>query len=391
MKKRNALALALAAGLVLGGANTAHAEGWTGSYEDQWAAASAEQDKKIEAEKKAKLEEELANDWKDPNKSDWERVAEELEKEKENKEEDKDLGSEWEDPNKSDWEKVADELDKEKLETAKKEAIEELKKAGITGEIFFKQINNAKTVEGVNALKAEILKANKGSEEKPEEKPEEQGPKVTIDEWLLKEAKKEAIEELKKAGITGQIYFDQINKAKTIEGVETLKNEILKANKAKDDNKKPGKDEDKKPGKEDDKKVVIPGYKIEDIAKPNKKEKEDGSFKPGYATREEAEKAAKEALKKNKTKDSYTIFEDYKGRFGYYLWSKADEEAADRAAKIKEASKANEKANQKASTPKAQASNPNRAPKTGVAGMSAVAGLAAVSVAGILATRKKED
>ena len=41
-----------------------------------------------------------------------------------------------------------------------------------------------------------------------------------------------------------------------------------------------------------------------------------------------------------------------------------------------------------ANAPKA---NPNAAPKTGVAGMSAVAGLAAVSVAGIIATRKKED
>lgn len=386
MKKRNALALALAAGLVLGGANTAHAEGWTDSYEDQWAAASAEQDKKIEAEKKAKLEEELANDWKDPNKSDWERVADELEKEKENKEEDKDLGSEWEDPNKSDWEKVADELDKEKLETAKKEAIEELKKAGITGEIFFKQINNAKTVEGVNALKAEILKANKGSEEKPEEKPEEQGPKVTIDEWNLKEAKKEAKKELKEAGITGQIYFDQIDKAKTVEGVEALKNEILKAHKGSEE--KPGED-DKKPGKDDDKKIVIPGYKIEDIAKPSKKDKEDGTYKPGYATREEAEEAAKKALENNKTKDSYTIFVDADGRYGYYLWSKADEEEAEKAAKIKEASKENEKNKAKeANTPKA---NPNAAPKTGVAGMSAVAGLAAVSVAGILATRKKED
>ena len=49
----------------------------------------------------------------------------------------------------------------------------------------------------------------------------------------LKDAKEKAIEELKAAGITGQIYFDQINKAKTIEGVESLKNEILKAHAAK--------------------------------------------------------------------------------------------------------------------------------------------------------------
>ena len=250
-------------------------------------------------------------------------------------------------------------IDEWLLKEAKKEAIEELKAAGITGQIYFDQINNAKTVEGVEALKAEILKAHEDSKE-------EEGPKVTIDEWLLKEAKKEAIEELKKAGITGQIYFDQINNAKTVEGVEALKNAILDAHKSSEE--KPGKDDDKKPG-EDDK-------------KPGKDDK-----KPGYATREEAEEAAKKALENNKTKDSYTIFEDENGRFGYYLWSSYEEEEAEKAAKAKEANKDNKKANQE----NAQASNPNRAPKTGVAGMSAVAGLAAVSVAGILATRKKED
>nr|2N35_A Chain A, Albumin binding protein [synthetic construct] len=51
----------------------------------------------------------------------------------------------------------------------------------------------------------------------------------TIDEWLLKEAKEKAIEELKKAGITSDYYFDLINKAKTVEGVNALKDEILKA------------------------------------------------------------------------------------------------------------------------------------------------------------------
>ncbi|WP_306807255.1 albumin-binding GA domain-containing protein, partial [Anaerococcus sp. HMSC075B03] len=71
----------------------------------------------------------------------------------------------------------------------------ELKAAGITGQIYFDQINKAKTIEGVEALKNEILKAHKASQE-------EDGPKVTIDEWLLNNAKKDAIEELKAAGIT---------------------------------------------------------------------------------------------------------------------------------------------------------------------------------------------
>ncbi|MEW3629994.1 albumin-binding GA domain-containing protein, partial [Pseudomonas aeruginosa] len=79
----------------------------------------------------------------------------------------------------------------------------------------------------------------------------------TIDEWNLANAKKEAIEELKAAGITGQIYFDQINKAKTVEGVEALKAEILKAHAAKPgkedpkDPAKPGKTDPAKPGKTD--------------------------------------------------------------------------------------------------------------------------------------------
>ncbi|MDU5201430.1 albumin-binding GA domain-containing protein, partial [Finegoldia magna] len=79
---------------------------------------------------------------------------------------------------------------------------------------------------------------------------------------LLKNAKEDAIKELKEAGITSDIYFDAINKAKTVEGVEALKNEILKAHKKdekpgegqKPEDKKPGEDkkpEDKKPGKTD--------------------------------------------------------------------------------------------------------------------------------------------
>nr|2VDB_B Chain B, PEPTOSTREPTOCOCCAL ALBUMIN-BINDING PROTEIN [Finegoldia magna] len=52
---------------------------------------------------------------------------------------------------------------------------------------------------------------------------------MTIDQWLLKNAKEDAIAELKKAGITSDFYFNAINKAKTVEEVNALKNEILKA------------------------------------------------------------------------------------------------------------------------------------------------------------------
>ncbi len=137
------------------------------------------------------------------------------------------------------------------LEYAKENAIKELKEAGITSDFFLDQIRKAKTIEGVNALKDELIKSHK-----------ESNPGITIDEWLLKNAKEDAIKELKEAGITSDIYFDAINKAKTVEGVEALKNEILKAHKKdekpgegqKPEDKKPGEDkkpEDKKPGKTD--------------------------------------------------------------------------------------------------------------------------------------------
>ena len=72
---------------------------------------------------------------------------------------------------------------------------------------------------------------------KPEEKkPEDKRPKMTIDQWLLKNAKEDAIAELKKAGITSDFYFNAINKAKTVEGVNALKNEILKAHAGKEVN-----------------------------------------------------------------------------------------------------------------------------------------------------------
>ena len=347
MKKRNVLALALAAGIVLGGANTAFA-------------AESHDDFHNAGKNLTTIDDYNAKQEKEENKS-----HEDYHTEKEGKKVTID-----------DWLKNQ----KQEEETPEEETPEE--------DMSHEGYHNKK--EGKKVTIDDWLKNQKQEEtpetpEKPEEKPEEdQGKKVTIDEWNLNEAKKEAIAELEEAGITSDFFLNQIRKAKTVEGVETLKNELLKSHS--DSNK-----EEEKPGKEDDKKVVIPGYKIEDIAKPSKKDKEDGSFKPGYATREEAEKAAKEALENNKTKDSYTIFVDYEGRFGYYLWSKADEEEAEKAAKIKEASKENEKADQKASTPAAKSSNPNAAPKTGVAGMSAVAGLAAVSVAGIIATRKKED
>nr|AAA67503.1 protein L [Finegoldia magna]prf//2015385A protein L [Finegoldia magna] len=167
-------------------------------------------------------------------------------------------------------------IDEWLLKNAKEAAIKELKEAGITAEYLFNLINKAKTVEGVESLKNEILKAHA---EKPGE-----NPGITIDEWLLKNAKEDAIKELKEAGITSDIYFDAINKAKTIEGVEALKNEILKAHKKDEEpGKKPGEDkkpEDKKPGEDKKPEDKKPGEdKKPEDKKPGKTDKDSPNKK----------------------------------------------------------------------------------------------------------------
>lgn len=72
--------------------------------------------------------------------------------------------------------------------------------------------------------------------EKPEDKPEEK-PEDKAKEKALKEAKEKAVEELKNNGITSPVYIDQINKAKTVEGVNALKDEIIKAHKKSEEDK----------------------------------------------------------------------------------------------------------------------------------------------------------
>lgn len=67
-------------------------------------------------------------------------------------------------------------------------------------------------------------------EDKPGDKPEEK-PEGIAKEKALKEAKEKAVEELKNNGITSPVYIDQINKAKTVEGVNAMKEEIIKAHK----------------------------------------------------------------------------------------------------------------------------------------------------------------
>ena len=103
---------------------------------------------------------------------------------------------------------------KSALAAAKKAAHETLKKAGITGDIFHKAIDAAKTVEGLQAYVAETLAAHKT-------------PAVDA----LAEAKKVAHEEFTKAGITGKIFHNAIDAAKTVEGLQAYVAETLKAHK----------------------------------------------------------------------------------------------------------------------------------------------------------------
>ena len=245
--------------------------------------------------------------------------------------------------------KAKEEAAKKPLADAKASALAELKKAGLgnSKNEFVKRVNEATTPYDVEQAKEaglewakenlttiddwnekeasktrkltidQWLELQKKKEEKqaeknkkPEEKPEEgkkpekkpsDDKKVTIDEWNLANAKKEAIEELKAAGITGQIYFDQINKAKTVEGVEALKAEILKAHAAKPgktDPAKPGKTDPAKPGKTDPAKPgktdpAKPGKT--DPAKPGKVEKDKKGAGAGQGEGKEDTKKTKDA------------------------------------------------------------------------------------------------
>ena len=80
--------------------------------------------------------------------------------------------------------------------------------------------------------------------DKPGDKPEEK-PEDIAKEKALKEAKEKAVEELKNNGITSPVYIDQINKAKTVEGVNALKDEIIKAHKKSEEEKPEEKPENK--------------------------------------------------------------------------------------------------------------------------------------------------
>lgn len=100
-------------------------------------------------------------------------------------------------PEKKDAEKQAQEdkdrekdyLDKAELEYAKENAINELKAAGVTSDLFINQIRKAKTIEGVNSLKADLIKSHKASvKEQADKKAKEKAEK----ERKEKEAKEKS-------------------------------------------------------------------------------------------------------------------------------------------------------------------------------------------------------
>ena len=109
--------------------------------------------------------------------------------------------------------------DNDSLKTAKEAAKEELKLAGIGSDFWLGQIDKVNTVEGVNALKDQILASHKES---------------------LKEAKEAAIAALKEAGVTNPFAFEQIEGAANVERVNYLRDYFLSEvdlSKAKEDAK----------------------------------------------------------------------------------------------------------------------------------------------------------
>lgn len=159
-------------------------------------------------------------------------------------------------PEKKDAEKQAQEdkdrekdyLDRAELEYAKENAINELKAAGVTSDLFINQIRKAKTIEGVNSLKADLIKSHKAS----------------VKEQADKKAKEKAEKERK----------------------EKEAKEKSEKDKKEKDNKKDDKKDNKKDNKKDDKKDSK-----DEKDKKDKKDKKD--------SKEDKEKKSPKTTKKD--------------------------------------------------------------------------------------------
>lgn len=76
---------------------------------------------------------------------------------------------------------IREKYKREALESAKKAAIDQLKKAGINSEIYLDQVRKAKSIEGLESLKETLLKAHQDglkSTENPKKPQEEENPQV---------------------------------------------------------------------------------------------------------------------------------------------------------------------------------------------------------------------
>ena len=347
--------------------------------------------------------------------------------------------------------KAEEEAAKKPLADAKAKALAELKAAGLGNEKneYVKRVNEATTVYDVeqakeagiewakenlttiddwnekeNAktkrltidewlkLQEEKEKGEKPGKPDPEKPEDDKKPKVTIDEWLLNNAKKDAIEELKAAGITGQIYFDQINKAKTIEGVEALKNDILKAHAGKpgkEDPEKPGeKPEETKNGFDTEREARIAAEKALEKDPVNKSytitQGADGKYyyqlspveeglEIGYETREEAEAAAKEALENDPINNAYEVNQGADGRYYFRLFYKEEDKKPEEGKKPEEDKKPEESKkpeNKKKTQPSKVVNNKaNNNVQTGVAGLTGIVATLAASAVALFKSKRK--
>ena len=153
------------------------------------------------------------------------------------------------------------------LDKAKVDALKELENLGIESEIFLDKIRNAKTIEGVKALKDELVKAYKTSESEDdekiedgktdEEKPQDGGKK---DEESPQEDGKEDEEKPEEDGKTENPEDDEkSDQEKPQEDEDKVENEDLEDDESKDeetDKEKPSADkkDEEKSDKDDDKK-----------------------------------------------------------------------------------------------------------------------------------------
>ena len=368
MKTNKILAVALSAGLVLGGASVAHAGGSSSGSDaggdgkvtlDQWIENEEIREKAIE-EAKAELKEAGIEN---------EKILAQLEEGKSPYEVDQiknTLLKEFKDSHVTTEEyekqqKEEEEKEKEKAE-AKAKAVEEakaeLKEAGLQNEKVLAQLEEGETPYDVFQIKDRLLKEFKKGH-------------TTIDEFNLKNAKEEAIKELKEKGITSDFFLNQIRKAKTIEGVEALKNEILKSHEASKPEDKPEKPEDKpeKPEKPEEKPdkpwlPLVPADPVPGPGYPNPVPGEsDGPILGGDD---------KVVLPEEKPKDNKgTEIEKENPKEG-----KDKEEKAKPSKDKEEAKPAKQKGNN---------------PKTGLVGLAPIYSTLAISMAGIVAARKKND